>query len=103
MHLPTMDTHLLYQLGCDPFRVDQGFIRSHIEMQVPLMDPAESPQVSPKRGAGPGTTSALASGSGSPRRGMFGIHVNIGHKNVAKDFGLGKTTGCTVAQVCVRS
>jgi hypothetical protein len=28
--------------------------------------------------------------------GMFGIHVKIGHKNFAKDFGVGKTTGCTV-------
>jgi hypothetical protein len=34
---------------------------------------------------------------------MFGIRVKIGHKNFAKDFGVGKTTGCTVTQVCVRS
>jgi hypothetical protein len=54
-----MDTHPLYQLGCDPFRVDQGFIRGYIEMQVPLMDPAESPQVGPKRGAGPLTGIAM--------------------------------------------
>jgi hypothetical protein len=45
VHRATMDTHPLYQLRCDPFRIDQGFIRGHIEMQVPLMDPAESPQV----------------------------------------------------------
>jgi hypothetical protein len=44
VHQATMDTHPLYQLGCDPFRVDQGFIRGHIEMQIPFMDPAESPQ-----------------------------------------------------------
>jgi hypothetical protein len=54
-----MDTHPLYQLGCDPLRVDQGFIRGHIEMQVPLMDPAESSQVGPKRGAGPLTGIAM--------------------------------------------
>jgi hypothetical protein len=35
--------------------------------------------------------------------GMFGIRVKIGHKNFAKDFGVGKTAGCTVTQVCVRS
>jgi hypothetical protein len=31
---------------------------------------------------------------------MFGIRVKIGHKNFAKDFGVGKTTACTVTQVC---
>jgi hypothetical protein len=54
-----MDTHPLYQLGCDPCRVYQSFIRGHIEMQAQLMDPAESPQVCPKRGAGPLTGIAM--------------------------------------------
>jgi hypothetical protein len=34
---------------------------------------------------------------------MFGIRVEIGHKHIAQDFGVRKTTTCTVAQVCVRS
>jgi hypothetical protein len=36
-------------------------------------------------------------------RGMFGIRVIISHKNLANDFGTGKTTVCTLAEVCVRS
>jgi len=44
----------------------------------------------------------LAHASGA-ERGMFGIRVKIGHKNFAKDFSIGKTTTCTVTQVCVCS
>jgi single-stranded DNA-binding protein len=36
-------------------------------------------------------------------RGMFRIRVISGHKNIAKDFGVGKTIACTVIQVCFRS
>jgi hypothetical protein len=38
-----------------------------------------------------------------PTWGMFGIRVISGHKHTAKDLGVGKTTACTVTQVCVRS
>jgi hypothetical protein len=54
-----MGTDPLNQLGRDPFCVDQGFIRGHIEMQVSLMDPAEGAQLGPKRCAGPFTGVAM--------------------------------------------
>jgi hypothetical protein len=34
-------------------------------------------------------------------RGMFGIRVRTCHKNIAKNVGVGKTTTCTLTQVCV--
>jgi hypothetical protein len=61
-----VNTHPLNQLGCAPYRIDHGFIRHHVAMQVSLMDPATGVQIGPKRRAGPFTgvavdrTSAIA-------------------------------------------
>jgi hypothetical protein len=54
-----MNTHPMTQLGCDPFRIDQRFIRRNVEIQVSLMDPAEGTQRGPKRRAGPFTGVAV--------------------------------------------
>ena len=43
------DAHPTNQLGRDVFRIDHGFIRRHIEMQVLLVDSPEGTQVGPKR------------------------------------------------------
>ena len=45
--------------GCDPFRIDHGFIRRHIEMQVLLVDPSEGTQIGPERRACPFTGIAV--------------------------------------------
>jgi hypothetical protein len=44
--------HSSDQLGCDPLRIDHGFIGRHIEMQVLLVDAPERPEVRAKRRAG---------------------------------------------------
>lgn len=48
-----MHTHPLNQRGCDPFRIDHGFICRHIEMQVSLMDSTAGAPIGPKRCACP--------------------------------------------------
>ena len=44
-----MHTHPLNQRRCDAFRIDHGFIRRHIEMQVSRMDSTEGARRGPKR------------------------------------------------------
>src|SRR6266511_2260468 len=46
-------------MRCDAFRIDQGFIRRHIEMQVLLMNTAEGAQVSTERRTCPFTSIAV--------------------------------------------
>ena len=43
-----MNTHAPNQLRCHPFRIDQGFIGRHIQMQVLLVNTSESTQVGTK-------------------------------------------------------
>jgi hypothetical protein len=65
------------------------------------------PQPKPPMATGQGvvveTTGTDCSADLSSPWGMFGIRVISSHKHTAKDLGVGKTTACTVTQVCVRS
>jgi hypothetical protein len=54
-----MNAHSLNQRRCDPFGIDQGFIRRDVEMQVLLMNPTESAQIRSKRRASPFTGVAV--------------------------------------------
>jgi hypothetical protein len=38
-------------MGCDAFRIDDGFIRRHVEMQVLLMNAPKTTQIGPERRA----------------------------------------------------
>jgi hypothetical protein len=40
-------------MGCDAFRIDYGFIRRHVEMQVLLMNAPKTTQIGPERRASP--------------------------------------------------
>jgi hypothetical protein len=63
-----MTTHPLHPRGCDPFHIDQGFIRCHGEMQVSRKDPMESAQIGSKRRARPLHRSGRALHAGPLRR-----------------------------------
>jgi hypothetical protein len=45
VHRQVGNTHASDQLGLDSFRIDHSFIRCHVEMEVPLVDPTEGTQV----------------------------------------------------------
>jgi hypothetical protein len=47
------------QLGCDSFRIDYGFIRRHVEMQVWLMNAPKTTQIGPERCTRPLTAIAV--------------------------------------------
>jgi hypothetical protein len=53
-------------MGCDPLRIDHGFIGRHVQMQLRLMDAPESAQVSPECRAGPFTGVAMDLASAIP-------------------------------------
>jgi hypothetical protein len=41
--------HPSNQMGCDAFRIDDGFICRYVEMQVLLMDASKTTQIGPER------------------------------------------------------
>jgi hypothetical protein len=59
MRRPVADAHPSEQLRGNPFRVDHGFIRRHIEMEVRLVDASERPEVRTKRRPRPFTGVAV--------------------------------------------
>jgi hypothetical protein len=59
VHRRVDDAHAPDQLGCDPFRIDHGFIGRHIEMQVLLVDPTEGTQRGAERRSCPFTGVAV--------------------------------------------
>jgi hypothetical protein len=46
-------------MGCDSFRIDEGFIRRHVEMQVLLMNAPKTTQIGPERCTRPLTAIAV--------------------------------------------
>ena len=49
MRRQVADAHPSDQLRGDPFRIDHHFIRGHLQMEVPLVDAAERPEVRAER------------------------------------------------------
>jgi len=56
----------LDEIGCDPPRIDHGFIRCHVEVQVLFTDAPEGAQIGPEGRAGPFASIAVDLASAIP-------------------------------------